>query len=276
MAGKLEGRVALVTGAARGQGRSHAVRLAREGADVVAIDICRQMANVPFPMATSDDLKDTVRRIEELDRRVVAVEADVRDYAALSAAVEEGLAQLGRLDVVVANAGISSSGKLHELPEEVWRDVIDVNLTGVWHTCKATVPHVIAAGGGSIVLTSSMAAIRTWQNIGHYAAAKHGVVGIARVLAAELAPHRVRVNAIHPTQVNTPMLDNEWSFGLFRPDLENPTKADVVGPMTALNAIPVPWVEPEDVSNAVLFLASDEARYITGASLPIDAGASVA
>jgi NAD(P)-dependent dehydrogenase (short-subunit alcohol dehydrogenase family) len=189
--------------------------------------------------------------------------------------VNQGVAELGGIDIVSANAGISSAGQLHELSEEAWQDVIDVNLTGVWHTCKATVLHLISGGGGSIVLTSSMAALRTWQNIGHYAAAKHGVVGVARVMAAELAPYGIRVNAIHPTQVDTPMLANDWSYSLFRPDLERPTKEDVVEPMTTLNMLPVPWVEAVDISNALLFLVSDEARYITGVSLPIDAGANI-
>jgi (+)-trans-carveol dehydrogenase len=273
--GRVEGKVAFITGAARGQGRSHAVRLAEEGADIIAVDICGQIASVPFPMASADDLAETVRLVEKFGRRVVAIECDVRDYPALEAAVNQGVAELGGIDIVSANAGISSAGQLHELSEEAWQDVIDVNLTGVWHTCKATVLHLISGGGGSIVLTSSMAALRTWQNIGHYAAAKHGVVGVARVMAAELAPYGIRVNAIHPTQVDTPMLANDWSYSLFRPDLERPTKEDVVEPMTTLNMLPVPWVEAVDISNALLFLVSDEARYITGVSLPIDAGANI-
>jgi SDR family mycofactocin-dependent oxidoreductase len=273
--GRVEGKVAFITGAARGQGRSHAVRLAEEGADIIAVDICGQIASVPFPMASADDLAETVRLVEKFGRRIVAIECDVRDYPALEAAVNQGVAELGGIDIVSANAGISSAGQLHELSEEAWQDVIDVNLTGVWHTCKATVPHLISGGGGSIVLTSSMAALRTWQNIGHYAAAKHGVVGVARVMAAELAPYGIRVNAIHPTQVDTPMLANDWSYSLFRPDLERPTKEDVVEPMTTLNMLPVPWVEAVDISNALLFLVSDEARYITGVSLPIDAGANI-
>ncbi|PBC35540.1 SDR family mycofactocin-dependent oxidoreductase [Rhodococcus sp. ACS1] len=273
--GRVEGKVAFITGAARGQGRSHAVRLAEEGADIVAVDICGQIDSVPFPMATPSDLQETAELVEKQGRRVVAIECDVRDYEALNEAACRGATELGKIDIVAANAGISSTGKLHELPEQKWQDVIDVNLTGVWHTCKATVPHLISAGGGSIVVTSSMASLRTWQNIGHYAAAKHGVVGVARVMAAELAPFGIRVNALHPTQVDTPMLDNDWAFQLFRPDLERPSKYDVVEPMTALNLQPVPWVDPIDVSNALLFLASDEARHITGVSLPVDAGANV-
>jgi SDR family mycofactocin-dependent oxidoreductase len=273
--GRVEGKVAFITGAARGQGRSHAVRLAEEGADIIAVDICAQIASVPFPMASPEDLAQTVRLVEKFGRRIVAIECDVRDYAALEAAASQGAAELGGIDIVSANAGVSSAGQLHELSEQAWQDVIDVNLTGVWHTCKATVPHLISRGAGCIVLTSSMAALRTWQNIGHYAAAKYGVVGVARVMAAELAGHGIRVNAIHPTQVDTPMLANDWGYSLFRPDLEHPTKADVIEPMTRLNMLPVPWVEPVDVSNALLFLVSEEARYITGVSLPIDAGANI-
>jgi (+)-trans-carveol dehydrogenase len=273
--GRLKGKVAVITGAARGQGRSHAIRLAEEGADIIAIDICSQIESVPFPMATPSDLKETADLVERLGRRIVIKEADVREYATLSAAIDDGVDELGRLDIVAANAGITSSGPLHELTEQQWQDVIDVNLTGVWHTCKAAVPHLIRSGGGSMVLTSSMAALRTWQNIGHYAAAKHGVVGIGRVMAAELVRYGIRVNMLHPTQVDTPMLENAWAFGLFRPDLESPTKDDVVDPMTALNLQEVPWVDPVDISNALVFLASDDARFVTGVSLPIDAGANI-
>jgi SDR family mycofactocin-dependent oxidoreductase len=273
--GRLEGKVAVITGAGRGQGRSHAVRFAEEGADIIAIDICSQVESVPYAMATSSDLKETASLVEQLDRRIVTKEADVRDYGALSAAIDAGVDELGHLDIVAANAGITSSGPLHEITERQWQDVIDVNLTGSWHTCKAAVPHLIRSGGGSMILTSSMASLRTWQNIGHYAAAKHGVVGIGRVMAAELVSHGIRVNILHPTQVDTPMLNNPWAFSLFRPDLDSPTKDDVLDPMAALNLQDVPWVDPVDVSNAAVFLASDAARFITGVSLPIDAGANI-
>jgi (+)-trans-carveol dehydrogenase len=273
MAGRVEGKVAFVTGAARGQGRSHAVRLAQEGADVIAVDICKQIDSVPMPMATPDDLAETVRQVEELDRRIVATLADVRDYPGLKRALDEGVAQLGRLDIVAANAGIASFGPAEELSDESWQDMIDVNLTGVWHTCKAAIPHLKAGGhGGSIIITSSAAGLKGYANVSHYVAAKHGVVGLMRTLAQELAPHMIRVNSIHPTQVDTPMIMNETAFRLFLPDHEHPTVEDFRPVSQTMNALPVPWVDAVDISNAVLFLASDEARYITGVPLPVDAG----
>jgi (+)-trans-carveol dehydrogenase len=276
MAGRVEGKVAFVTGAARGQGRSHALRLAQEGADIIAVDIGKQIDSVPMPMATPDDLNETVRQVEELDRRIVATQADVRDYAGLKRALDDGVAQLGRLDIVAANAGIASFGPAEELSEEAWQDMIDVNLTGVWHTCKAAIPHLKAGGrGGSIILTSSAAGLKGYANVSHYVSAKHGVVGLMRTLAQELAPHMIRVNSIHPTQVDTPMIMNETAFRLFLPDHEHPTVEDFAPVSQMMNALPIPWVDPVDISNAVLFLASDEARYITGVPLPVDAGALI-
>jgi (+)-trans-carveol dehydrogenase len=271
--GKLEGKVAFITGAARGQGRSHAIRLAQEGADIIAVDICRQIDTVPYPMATPEDLAETVKEVEALDRRIVATQADVRDFAALKAAADDGVAQLGRLDIVSANAGIFSMGRTDELSEQSWRDMIDINLSGVWHTAKAAIPHLIAGGrGGSIIVTSSAAGLMGMENIGHYVSAKHGLVGLMRTLALELAPHSIRVNSLHPTTVNTGMIQNDTTYRLFRPDLDNPTADDAMESFRGLNALPVAWVEPVDISNALLFLASDEARYITGVTLPIDAG----
>jgi (+)-trans-carveol dehydrogenase len=271
--GKLEGKVAFITGAARGQGRSHAIRLAQEGADIIAVDICRQIDTVPYPMATPEDLAETVKEVEALDRRIVATQADVRDFAVLKAAADDGVAQLGRLDIVSANAGIFSMGRTDELSEQSWRDMIDINLSGVWHTAKATIPHLIAGGrGGSIIVTSSAAGLMGMENIGHYVSAKHGLVGLMRTLALEMAPHSIRVNSLHPTTVNTDMIQNDTTYRLFRPDLDNPTADDAMESFRGLNALPVAWVEPVDVSNALLFLASDEARYITGVTLPIDAG----
>jgi (+)-trans-carveol dehydrogenase len=276
MAGRVEGKVAFVTGAARGQGRSHALRLAQEGADIIAVDIGKQIDSVPMPMATPDDLNETVRQVEELDRRIVATQTDVRDYAGLKRALDDGVAQLGRLDIVAANAGIASFGPAEELSEEAWQDMIDVNLTGVWHTCKAAIPHLKAGGrGGSIILTSSAAGLKGYANVSHYVSAKHGVVGLMRTLAQELAPHMIRVNSIHPTQVDTPMIMNETAFRLFLPDREHPTVEDFAPVSQMMNALPIPWVDPVDISNAVLFLASDEARYITGVPLPVDAGALI-
>jgi (+)-trans-carveol dehydrogenase len=276
MTGKLEGKVAFITGAARGQGRSHAITLAGEGADIIAVDICAQIGSVPYPMATPEDLAQTVKEVEALDRRIVATDVDVRDYDALKQALDDGVAQLGRLDIVSANAGIVSYGRVEELPEQTWRDVIDVNLTGEWHAAKAAIPHLRAGGhGGSIILTSSDAGLKALQNLAHYVAAKHGVIGLMRTLALELAADFIRVNALAPTSVNTPMIMNEPTYRVFRPDLQNPTAEDMTGPATAQNVLPIPWVEPVDISNAVLWLASDESRYVTGITLPVDAGAAV-
>jgi (+)-trans-carveol dehydrogenase len=273
MTGRVEGKVAFITGAARGQGRSHAVRLAQEGADIIAVDLCDQVDSVPYQMATPEDLADTVKQVEALDRRIAATKADVRDYGALKKALDDGVAQLGRLDIVSANAGIASFGGAEELPEQTWQDMIDTNLTGVWHAAKAAIPHLIAGGrGGSIVLTSSAAGLKAYANAAHYVSAKHGVVGLMRTLALELAPHMIRVNSLHPTQVDTDMVMNEFTFKLFSPDTLNPTIEDFRPASQAMNALPIPWVEPVDISNALLFLASDEARYITGVTLPVDAG----
>jgi SDR family mycofactocin-dependent oxidoreductase len=274
--GRLDGKVAFITGAARGQGRSHAIRMAQEGADIIAVDIAQQIDTVPYAMATAEDLAETVRQVEALDRRIVASEADVRDYDALSAAVEEGVAQLGRLDIVSANAGIFSSAVAEELSDTAWNDMIAVNLTGVWHTAKAAIPHLRAAGGGSMILTSSTAGIKGFPNFVHYVAAKHGVVGIMRTLALELAPDFIRVNSVHPTSVDTDMIQNDSLYALFAPDLpvEERTRETLSGRFQALNALPIPWVEPGDISNAVLWLASDESRYVTGVMLPVDAGST--
>jgi len=275
MPGRVAGKVALVTGAARGQGRSHAIRLAEEGADIIAVDIAAQVGSVPYPMATPDDLDQTVKEVEALDRRIVAAQADVRDYGALKAALDDGVAQLGGLDIVAANAGICSFGRAEELSEQNWQDMIDINLTGVWHAAKAAIPHIRAGGhGGSIVLTSSTAGLMPFENMAHYTAAKHGVVGLMRTLALELAPDFIRVNSVHPTSVSTDMIHNKATYELFAPDLPEAGRTkEVLGErFQALNALPVPWVEARDISNAVLFLASDEARYITGVTLPVDAG----
>jgi (+)-trans-carveol dehydrogenase len=274
--GRVEGKVAFITGAARGQGRSHAIRLAQEGADIIAVDLCAQVESVPYPMSTPEDLAETVKEVEALDRRIVATQADVRDFGALKAAVDDGVAQLGRLDIVSANAGISSVGRMDELSEQTWQDMIDINLSGPWHTAKAAIGHLIAGGrGGSITLTSSAAGLMAMENIGHYVSAKHGVVGLMRTLALELAPHSIRVNSLHPTSVNTEMIMNEPTYRLFRPDLDNPTVDDASAAFLTLNALPIKWVEPVDISNALLFLVSDEARYITGVTLPVDAGTLV-
>jgi SDR family mycofactocin-dependent oxidoreductase len=274
--GRVDGKVAFITGAGRGQGRSHAVRLAEEGADIVMIDIAAQISSVAYPMATAEDLAETVEMVKALDRPVIAAEVDVRDLAGLTDFLDRAVADLGRLDIVCANAGIYSQGLLGELDQQTWRDVIDVNLTGVWNTCRAAIPHLIAGGrGGSIILTSSAVGLRAVANVGHYAAAKHGVIGLMRTLALELAPHSIRVNTVHPTGVDTPMIQNESLYRLMVPGVDHPTREDVAPVLEALNALPVPWVEPRDVSHAVLFLASDEARFITGVTFPVDAGMTI-
>lgn len=275
--GRVEGKVAFITGAARGQGRSHALRLAQEGADIIAIDACEDQPNIPYPGATEADLAETVRQVEALDRRIIATKADVRDYDALKAAVDDGVAQLGRLDIVSANAGIGVTPRqTDDIPEEVWKDMLDVNLSGVWRAAKVAIPHIKAGGrGGSIILTSSAAGLRAYANAGAYVSAKHGVVGLMRTLALELAPDFIRVNSIHPTQVDTDMIQNEATYRLFRPDLEHPTREDFAPASQTMNALPIPWVESIDISNAVLFLASDEARYVTGVTLSVDAGSNI-
>ncbi|RBY81625.1 SDR family mycofactocin-dependent oxidoreductase [Geodermatophilus sp. TF02-6] len=275
--GRVEGKVALVTGAAQGQGRSHAVELAREGADVIAVDVCEQVPNMPYETGTWEKLQETVGEVEALDRRIVAYKADVADFDALRGAVDAGVAELGRLDVVAANAGIGSSPhRAHEIPGDIWQQMLDVNLTGVWHTCKAALPHLLAGGnGGAMVLTSSAAGLQAYANIAHYVSAKHGVVGLMRTLAVEYAPDRIRVNSIHPTQVDTPMIMNSVTMRVFMPDVAEPTMEQFAEASQQMNALPIPWVEPIDISRALVFLASDDARYITGVALPVDAGCLV-
>jgi SDR family mycofactocin-dependent oxidoreductase len=275
MTGRVEGKVAFITGAARGQGRSHAIRLAQEGADIIAVDLVGQIDTVPYPMSTQDDLAETVRQVEELDRRIVATQADVRDFDALKTALDDGVAQLGKLDIVSANAGIFSFGTLEELADSTWQDMIDVNLTGVWHTLKAAIPHLKANGGGSITITSSDAGLFGFPNVGHYVSAKHGVVGLMKTAALELAGDNIRVNSIHPTNVDTDMIQNESAYRLFLPDEQNPTRAQFEEAAKPMNALPIAWVEAVDISNALLWLASDEARYVTGVELPVDAGANL-
>ena len=274
--GRVEGKVAFVTGAARGQGRSHALRLAEEGADIIAVDVPEQIDTVLYPLASVEDLAETVRQVEALDRRIVAREADVRDSAALAAVVKEGVAELGRLDIVLANAGVYSPGPTLEMSDQVWQDMIDVNLTGVWRTLKAAVPYIIDGGhGGSVVLTSSLAAFNALENIAHYSAAKAGVVMLMKVMAKELAPHNIRVNTVHPSTVATDMVLNDATYRIFRPDLTSPTRADFEEVASTLNRLPVTLMQPRDISEAVLHLVSDSSRYITGTTHIIDAGTSL-
>lgn len=277
MTGRVEGKVALVTGAARSQGRSHALRLAQEGADIIAVDLCGPVESIGmYAPATEADLAETVRQVEALDRRIVATRADVRDTDAMTAAVADGVAQLGRLDIVLANAGVFEISPALDVTDAMWREMIDINLTGVWNTCKVALPHLLEAGrGGSIVLTSSTAGLKGTPNTIHYTAAKHGVVGIMRTLANEFGHASIRVNSVHPTGVDTPMIQNEKTWGLFAPDDPAPSREKAAPIFETTNVLPVPWVDPVDISNAILFLVSDEARYVTGVTLPVDAGFTV-
>jgi (+)-trans-carveol dehydrogenase len=273
VAGRVAGKVAFVTGAARGQGRSHAVRLAEEGADIIAVDICRHIENTTKG-STPEDLAETADMVKALDRRIATAEVEVCDFDALKAAVDSGVEQLGRLDIAIANAGIGTPGAmLDEMEESRWQQMIDVNLSGVWKSVKAAVPHIKAGGrGGSIILTSSVGGLKAYPHVGHYVSAKHGVVGLMRTFAVELGQHSIRVNSVHPTHVSTELLLNESTYRTFRPDLENPGPDDMAPICQTFHYLPIPWVDAVDVSNAVLFLASDESRYITGVPLPIDAG----
>lgn len=273
--GRLDGKVALITGAARGIGRAQAVRFAQEGADIVALDVCGPIDTVLVPHSTPDDLDTTASLVREAGGRVHPEIVDVRDLAGMRAATDRGAARFGGLDVVCATAGITSRGMAVELDENARRTMLDVNLTGVWHTCRAGVPHLIARGAGSVILTSSIAGLRGLVGVAHYTAAKHGVVGLMRSMANELAPHHVRVNCVNPTNVDTPMIQNDVVSSAFRPDLDRPpTRAEFADAARSMNMLAVPWIDPLDVANAALFLASDEARYITAITLPVDAGAT--
>jgi SDR family mycofactocin-dependent oxidoreductase len=268
MPGRVAGKVAFITGAARGQGRSHAIRLAEEGADIIAVDICEDVASVGYGMATEADLAETVKAVEALDRRIVASKADVRDARALKRALDDGVAQLGKLDIVSANAGICTVQTWDEVTPAVWQDTLDTNLTGVWNTMVAATPHLIANGGGSIICTSSTAGIKGLPFLAPYVAAKHGVVGIARSMANELAKYKIRVNTVHPTGVQTPMIAGLGGLDAIL------GRDPQLGPIF-MNTFPIEIVEPVDISNAVLFLASDEARYVTGLEFTVDAGNTI-
>jgi SDR family mycofactocin-dependent oxidoreductase len=269
--GGLDGRVAFITGAARGQGRAHAVRLAREGADIIAVDICADIPSMDYPNASPSDLDETVKLVESQDRRIVARQADVRDYDGLDAAFQEGLASLGRVDIVLANAGIIRLGPEVE-PGNEWRDIIDVNLTGVWNTIRIALPAMIeGARGGSIVITSSSAGLRATgtDKAGPqaYNAAKRGLIGLMETLAIDVAKHSIRVNTIHPTGVATGMVLN--------PAMEKLFAANDPGLAAMQNALPIDILQPEDIANAVAWLVSDGAKFVTGVALPLDAGFSI-
>jgi SDR family mycofactocin-dependent oxidoreductase len=275
MTGRLAGKTAFITGAARGIGRAQAIRFAQEGAAIIGVDVCGPIESVHVPSSTPGDLDDTVRLVQQTGGHITTDIVDVRDLDGLRAAADRGAASFGGIDIVCATAGITSRGAALEMSESTWRTMLDVNLTGVWHTCTAAIPHLIDRGAGSIVLVNSIAGLRGLMGVAHYTAAKHGMVGLMRSLAIDLAPHAVRVNSVHPTNVDTPLIQNDSVRSAFRPDLSRPpTKEEFAEAASQMNLLSVPWVDPLDVANASLFLASDEARYITSVSLPVDAGST--
>ena len=269
MAGRVEGKVALVTGAARGQGRAHALRLAGEGADVIAVDLCGPLPDVSYPSATPEDLAETARLVEATGRRIVTDTVDVRDLEALRAATDRGVAELGRLDVVIANAGICSPRPWDQVTPEVLANTLDINVTGVWNTVMAGAPHLVTAGGGSIVLISSAAGLKVQPFMVHYTTSKWAVRGMAKAFAAELARHSIRVNSVHPTGVATPMAAGDMQATLGAAMAADPKLAGMF-----TNLLPVETTQPEDVADTVLFLASDESRFVTAHEMAVDAGVS--
>ena len=265
-------RVALITGAARGQGRAFAVRLAAAGMDIVAIDVCADVPGIAYSMAGETDLEQTAAAVRAAGRRVLTIRADVRDAAALVDAANDAVTQLGGIDAVIANAGVFAAAHAWETSQEVWDTVLGINLTGTWNTARATIPHLRERRAGSLLFVSSIAGVKGIEHLGAYAASKHGVVGLMRTLAVELAPDHIRVNAVCPSNVGTDILHNELMYQLFRPGGER-DEASLREAFASVNKMPVPWIEPDDVAAAVAWLVSDEARYVTGVVLPIDAGA---
>lgn len=271
MSGRLADRVALITGAARGQGRAHAIRMAGEGADIIAVDLAGPLpASVPYESATPEDLAETVRLVESTGRRIIASASDVRDFDALRAATDDAVGKLGRLDIIVANAGIAPPQAWNDISPESFRDVLDVNVTGVWNTVMAGAQHIIDGDrGGSVILISSAAGLKMQPFMVHYTASKHAVTGMARAFAAELGPHRIRVNSVHPGPVMTAMATGEMGPALTRAAESNPQLAHMLTPFLP------DWVaEPEDVADVVCWLASDESRKITAAAIPVDQGST--
>ncbi|MDL5157395.1 mycofactocin-coupled SDR family oxidoreductase [Actinomycetospora termitidis] len=273
--GRVEGKVALISGAARGQGRSHALRLAEEGADVVLLDACAPIASAPIDMPSSAELERTADEVRGLGRRALAHVVDVRDSGGLAKVVDDAVAAFGGIDVVCANAGIFPTAPALETDDAMWEETLAINLTGVFRTVRAALRPMVDAGrGGSVIVTSSTAGLKGVPNTVAYSASKHGVVGVVRVLANEMARHHIRVNSVHPTGVDTAMIRNEATYRLMVPGEEHPTSAQAEPVFASINALPVPWVEASDVSAAVLWLASDESRFVTGIALPVDAGAT--
>jgi SDR family mycofactocin-dependent oxidoreductase len=272
--GTLEGHVALITGAARGQGRSHALALAAEGADLVLCDLAEDIATVPYPLASKSELEATASAVESVGRRCLATVADVRDTAALNAVVNAGIDEFGHVDICIANAGVCGFGAFSEITDEMWADMIDVDLTGVFKTMRAVLPHMLERGYGRIIATSSMGGRAGMPNLAHYAAAKWGVIGLVKSLALEVADRGVTVNALCPTTVDTEMVHNPALYGLFCPDLKNPTRDEVTPRYAAMNPAGRPWMSAEEVSRVALFLCSDAASAMTGEAVHVSLGGS--
>ncbi|MCF8589861.1 mycofactocin-coupled SDR family oxidoreductase [Gordonia liuliyuniae] len=272
-----DGKVVAISGAARGQGRSHAVRFAKEGARLVLFDICGQMSEVPYAMATKNDLDETVRLVQEAGAEVVSGVADARTYDEVAAVMQSGIDAFGSPDVVVANAGIwSEAGALWEMTPKDFRAVVDVDLIGAWHTFRAALPTMVDAGkGGSIIATISAAGLKPLQNIGNYVAAKHGLVGLVKTAALELAPHGIRANCVSPGNTNTPIFRNDAMKRLFVPDQDEPSDDVFLSRAAGMVPLGVPYMEPGDITEAVLWLASDHARYVTGTNISVDGGSAI-
>lgn len=270
--GKLDGKVALITGGARGQGRSHAITFAREGADIVVCDLAAQIETVPYTMSNPDDLSETVKLVEDQDRRCVAMQADVRDTAQVTSVVNRAIAEFGQIDILIANAGIVAPLPLVDISDQAWSDMVETDLTGVFKSIRAVAPHMIERRSGRIIATSSMVGKTGVPGLAHYVAAKWGVIGLVKSAALEFGQYGITVNAVCPTNVDTPMIQNPAMYSLFAPDIQNPTRDDVVPGFTSLNALPIPWVQAQDISEGMLYLAAESGRYVTGETLTIAAG----
>jgi SDR family mycofactocin-dependent oxidoreductase len=268
------GRVVVITGGARGQGRSHALEFARLGADIAICDLAHDLASVGYPLGTRDDLAETASLVEAEGRRCLSTVADVRSLEAMLSFVDEAAGTLGSVDILVANAGVSSLGSICAMSASEWSETIDTNLTGVFNAMRAAAPHMRRQRWGRIVAISSMMGRSSNPGIPAYVASKWGVIGLCKSVAFELAAFGVTVNAVAPGNVSTPMIHNDTLYGLMRPDLEHPTREDVAPGMTELHVQPVPWLEPEEITAAVVFLASESARHISGSVIDVDAGAS--
>lgn len=273
---ELDGQVAIITGGGRGQGRSHAIALAEAGANIVICDVAAPVETTAYPMASPDDLAETVRLVEKTGRRCVAVQADVRKLADMQRVADAALSEFGRIDILCANAGIMTLTRFENMDDVTWATMIDINLTGVANSIRAVLPTMVAQGYGRVVATASGAGRGGYANLAHYSAAKWGVIGLIKSVARETGGQGITLNVVCPTTVATPLFMNDASYAVFRPDLENPTLEDCIDRFTGMNAIPVPWIEPKDVSDAVLFLVGPRSKFITGSVLDVAAGLNAA